>query len=146
MKKEFRNNSWCFLEPRLIESEAFLNLSGKAAMLTVIRFHQKAYRKNTSKKKKGFKDLVITNQGQIIFTYGEARELGMKSSETFYRVLKELIEDKGFIDIESRGDYIDNEPTRYRISDRWREYGTKSYKAAKMQRVLPKGLGFQKQK
>ncbi len=115
-------------------------------MLTVIRFHQKAYRKNASKKKKGFKGLVITNQGQIIFTYGEARELGMESTETFHRVLKELVEDKGFIDIESRGDYIDNEPTRFRISDRWREYGTKNYKAAKMPRVLPKGLGFQKQK
>ncbi len=133
------------LDPRLIESKAFLEISGKAALVALIRFHQKAFRKKKSKKKRSFQNLAITNQGQIIFTYGEARELGMKSTETFYRVLKELIEDKGFIDMEYRGNYYNNESSRYSISDRWREYGTRNYKAAKIPRVLPKGLGFQKQ-
>jgi hypothetical protein len=32
------------LEPDLIESDAFRDLSGKAAILVLIRFHQKAHR------------------------------------------------------------------------------------------------------
>ncbi len=62
------------LEPSLIESEAFLNLSGKAALICLIRFHQKAYKKRASRKKKGMKDLVITNNGEIVFTYAGGPE------------------------------------------------------------------------
>lgn len=144
MARKFRNNSWCILDPRIIESKAFLELSGKAAMLSLIRFHQKAYRKR-KKGKRGFQHLIISNQGEIVFTYGEAKELGMKSTRTFHKILKELIEEKGFIDIEKRGNYYNNEPTLYRISDRWRKYGTRQYEKAKIPRVLPKGLGFKKQ-
>ena len=47
--------------------------------------------------------MKITNNGEIIFTYAEAMELGMKSSSTFNTVLRELVEDKGFIDIAEQG-------------------------------------------
>lgn len=134
------------LEPFLIESKAFMDLSGKAALVALIRFHQKAYRKRTSRKKKGLKDLVITNNGEIIFTYGEAKELGIKSSQTFYRVIKELVEDKGFINMTYRGNYYNNEPNKFGISERWKHYGTDRYEKVEIPRILPKGIGFKKQK
>ena len=133
------------LEPSLIESEAFRDLSGKAAIVTLIRFHQKAYKKRKDGKKRGLKNLVVTNNGEIIFTYGEAKELGIRSTQTFQRVLKELIEDKGFIDIAYRGNYYENEPSKYSISGRWKRYGTSQYKKVKIPRILPKGIGFKKQ-
>jgi hypothetical protein len=145
-KRKFRNKSFCMLEPALIESQAFEDLSGKAAMLVLIRFHQKAYKKRKDGKKRGLKELVITNQGEIIFTYGEARELGIKSTQTFHRVLKELIEDKGFIDLEYRGGYYHNDPSKFSISGRWKRYGTSQYERVKVPRILPKGIGFKKQK
>ena len=134
------------LEPSLIESEAFRDLSGKAAIVTLIRFHQKAYKKRIDGKKRGLKNLVVTNNGEIIFTYGEAKELGIKSTQTFHKVLKELAEDKGFIDIAYRGNYYENEPSKYSISGRWKRYGSSQYEKVKVPRILPKGIGFKKQK
>ncbi len=145
MKKKFHNRSNCWLTSDLIESEAFLSLSGKAAMLCLIRFHQKAYKKNYQRKRGGGKDPIITNQGEIIFTYSEAQELGIKSSRTFYRVIRELAEDKGFIDVSEPGNWYLKQPTKFSISYRWRHYGTDDYKPAKMERILPAGLGFKKQ-
>jgi hypothetical protein len=144
-KRKFKNKSICLIDPAIIESDAFYDLSGKAAVVALIRFYQKVYRKKKDKRKNSFKNLIMTNNKQLIFTYGEAKELGIKSSRTFYRVIKELVEEKGFIDIEHRGNYHNNEPTLYAISERWRNYGTKNYKAVKIPRILPKGLGFQKQ-
>ena len=132
------------LEPALIESDAFLNLSGKAAIVCLIRFHQKAYRKNT-RGKKGLKNLTITNNGEIIFTEAEAKELGIKSSETFQRVLREFIEDKGFIDISESGNWYLKKPTKFAISERWKRYGTPEYEKQEKPRLLPKGIGFKKQ-
>ena len=144
-KRQFRNRSFCMLEPALIESEAFLTLSGKAAMLCLIRFHQKAHRKRLSGKKRGsYKDLVITNNGDIVFTYSEAKELGIKSSQTFHRVKKELIEEKGFIDIADAGNWYDKKPAKFSICERWRKYGTNEYRKAKIPRILSDGLGFKK--
>jgi hypothetical protein len=128
------------LEPDLIESKAIRGLSGKA-LLTLIRFHQKAHRKRTGKRQKGMKDMIITNNGEIIFTYAEAEELGI-SKATFFRVLRELIENRGFIDVAKRGHY-QGEPTKFAISDRWKRFGTDQYKRVKFERVLPRGMGFQ---
>jgi hypothetical protein len=144
--KKFRNKSHCWLPPDLIESEAFLKLSGKAAMLCVIRFHQKAFKKNIRRKRGGSKEPIITNNGEIIFTYGEAKELGIRSSRTFYRVIRELVEDKGFIDIAEYGSWYGKQPNKFSISYRWREYGTDEYKKKEVPRILPKGIGFKKQK
>jgi hypothetical protein len=105
-------------DPVIIESDAFLNLSGKAAMRCLIRFHQKAHRKNISTRKRGLKHLIITNNGEIIFTYGEARELGIKSPDTFKKVIRELVEDKGFIDVAESGHWYEKKPTKYSISQR----------------------------
>lgn len=140
-KRKFRNESFCLLESRLIESEAFLNLSGKAAILVLIRFHQKAHRRR-AKGRKGIKNMVITNNGQIIFTYSEAQELGI-SRKTFHRVLRELVEDRGFINIREPGNWFLRQPTKFAISERWKRYGTAEYESVKIERALPSGLGFQ---
>jgi hypothetical protein len=144
--EKFRNKSSCWLTPDLIESEAFLNLSGKAAMLCVIRFHQKAFKKKIKPKRGGSKETIITNNGEIIFTYAEAKELGIRSSRTFYRVIRELVEDKGFVDIEEHGGWYGKQPNKFSISYRWRKYGTGEYKKMEVPRILPSGIGFKKTK
>ena len=144
--RKFKNRSSCWLTPDLIESDAFRDISGKWALVILIRFHQKAYRKRTDKKKRGSKGVVITNNGKIIFTYGEAKELGIKSDATFWRAVKELAEEKGFIDIAEPGNWYQKEPTKYSISQRWKRYGTTQYETVKIPRQLPAGKGFQKTK
>ena len=142
MTKKFRNRSFCMLEPDLIESEAFLSLSSVAAMKVLIRFHQKAHRKRTKGKSKNLGKMVITNNGDIVFTYAEALELGIPKA-TFVRALKELVETKGFIDIAEPGNWFLKQPTKFAISQRWKRYGTPDYETVKMPRMLPKGKGWQ---
>jgi hypothetical protein len=143
--RKFRNRSFCMLEADLIESEAFLSLSGKAAMLVLIRFYQKAHRENRQSRKKGRAwARSIKNNGEIIFPYSEARELGIKSSRTFHKVIRELVEDKGFIDVAEAGNWYLKQATRFAISWRWERFGTPDYRTVKMPRILPEGLGFQK--
>lgn len=137
MERKFKNRSFCMLSADLIESEAFLGLSGRAAMLCLVRFHQKVYRRKV-KKNKRLKSMKIMNNGEIIFTYGEAVELRI-AKRTFHRVLRELIEQKGFIDLSTPGGYYGNEPNKYAISERWRLYGTAEFQAVKMPRMLPEG-------
>ena len=144
-KRKFRNKSNCWLTYDLIESDAFLNLSGKAAMFCLIRFHQKAYKKNVTPKRGGSKKQLVTNNGEIIFTYAEAKELGIQSSQTFYRAIRELVENKGFIDVSEPGNWYLKQPTKFSISYRWQNYGTNEYKQKKIKRILPAGLGFKKQ-
>ena len=126
--KKFRNRSSCWLTPDLIESEAFLSLSGKAAMLCLIRFHQKAFKKNLKHKKRNA--YVVTNNGQIVFTFAEAKELGIKSSQTLWKSIQELV-DKGFIDIAEVGNWYLKQSNKYAISNRWKHYGTSAFKKPK---------------
>jgi hypothetical protein len=143
--RKFRNKSSCWLTPDLIESDAFLQLSGKAAMLCVIRFHQKTFKKKIKRKRGGSKETIITNNGEIIFTYAEAKELGIRSSRTFNRVIRELVEDKGFIDLAEYGSWYGKQPNKFSISYRWRKYGTDEYEKIEIPRILPSGIGFQKE-
>ena len=139
-KEKYRCKSHCWLPPDLIESEPFLNLSGKIAMFCLIRFHQKAFKKKLKHQKRNA--FVVTNNGEITFPYGEAKRFGIPST-LFRRVIRELVEDKGFIDISDYGNWYKKEPTKYSISERWKNYGTDEYKAAEIERRLPKGKGFQ---
>jgi hypothetical protein len=131
------------LEADLIESPALQDLSGKAALLVLIRFHQKAHRKSPGKKKRPLQKYVITNNGEIVFSYREARELGIRSTETFYRVCRELTE-KGFIDLAEYPNWYEKKPAKWAISDRWRLYGTEDFKPATIGRILPREVGFQR--
>jgi hypothetical protein len=142
-KRKFRNRSFAMLEPDLIESNALQDLSGKAAMLVLIRFHQKARRKNPNRKKQGIHKMIITNNGEIVFTYAEARESGIKSSRTFWKVCRELVE-KGFIDLAEYPNWLEKEPAKWAISTRWKWYGTERFEPATIERILPPGVGFQK--
>jgi hypothetical protein len=120
-----------------------MDLSGKAAMHVLIRFHQKAYRRKTKRSKQAIQKYEITNNGEIVFTYAEVRELGIKSSKTFWKVCRELVE-KGFIDLAEHPIWLEKKPAKWAISNRWKWYGTKRFESATIERILPPGVGFQK--
>jgi hypothetical protein len=144
-KRKFHVGSYCMLSCHVIESDAFRELSGGAAYRILIRFYQKIHRHRP--KRKPIKDpdkLKMTNDGEITLTYAEAGEFGL-SEKTYNRVLHELVEDKGFIDIAECGNWYHRQPTRFAVSDRWKHYGTPQYKRVKMPRGLPRGLGFKRQ-
>lgn len=140
----FYNKSYAILPPELLASKAFLTITSAKTLIVLIRFYQKIYRKKKAKKKKGLKEMVMENNGQIIFTYGEAVTLGI-SAATFWKAIKELLA-RGFIDIAEAGRWYEKEPTRFSISRRFLNYGKPDFQAVKWERNLPGGLGFQKKK
>jgi DNA-binding PadR family transcriptional regulator len=103
----------------------------------LIRFYQKRTWAAIPRGRNRKKEIVFDNTG-LSFTYTEAEALGIGES-TFYRAIKRLVE-LGFIDIEYQGGGLGRDYSRYALSERWRDYGTPSFKEVKKRRVLQPGL------
>ncbi len=150
MKQNYRLRSWLIIAPEMVESAAFRSLSGKGAILVLLRFLQKAHRKRVEKKSRGsFRNWKPI--GEVILSYSEAREaLGIKSSSTYHAILHELVEERGFLDVVNKPDHRSawyaKQPTLFTLSDRWRFYATDSFKRVTIPRVLPKGMDVQSRK
>jgi hypothetical protein len=139
-KYSLKRKAW--IEPEMMESEVYRSLSGKA-MWVVQRFHQKM---NWEKKKmpgSGTK-LNFYEKGGLVFTYDEAFHFGISRSR-FHTIIKKLVE-KGFIEVEHQGGGRGRDYSRYRLSDRWRKWGTPEFEEVTKKRVLQAGLDVQSRK
>jgi len=82
------------------------------------------------KKAKRSEEWVIKNNGEIVYPYSEAEHKGIGRRE-FRNAIDELIE-KGFIDIVHQGSGgRSGDMTKYFLSDRWKGYGTPSFRPAR---------------
>ena len=126
-----------FIEKDVLRSKAFKQLPGTAIQV-LMWFYLKRRLKNIGRR--GKEKWIITNNGEIIFSYAEAEKKYELTRSRFSRALDELI-DKGFIDIAHHGGGMMGDCTLYSISDRCRDYGTEQFIHA----FRPKdtrGLGF----
>ena len=120
------------LELRLVKSAVWLSLSGTAKAVYLL-FRTKC-RMGRPPGKRGKRDWIILNNGELVFTYREAwTKYGITASR-FRRALDELIE-KGFINVQATGMGVHKVTTFYGVSERWRDYGTPAFRKAKR----PKG-------
>ncbi len=85
----------------------------------------------------------ITNNGEIEFTYIEAKEKYGISYGAFRNAIDELRE-KGFVDIAESGAGLYKSANKYSISDRWKWYGTPQYEKPKPRPKGPMNKGFKK--
>ena len=129
------------IEKDLLKSEAYKSLS-KSAILIYNDFLMK---RQLSKQngKIGKNRWVITNNGEIEFTYSEAEKKGYPRS-TFMRCITELVK-KGFIDIQHSGSGgVKGDKSLYGISTRWQKWGTKDFIKKTRQKDQRSGRGFSK--
>jgi hypothetical protein len=136
-KNKFRIKRDIFVTWEISESEAFCTLSG-TAIRVLLRFLQK--RTWSKMKHKGKKTIIYNNSG-LSFTYTEAKALGISTS-AFYRTLTKLIS-VGFIDIEHQGGPYGRDYSRYKISERWQDYGTDKFVNVEKARIVPIGWDIQ---
>ena len=115
------------LEWDLITSDVFHAL-GRAAIRVLLIFMSKRRMKQDSTRQRRW---VITNNGEIEFTYVEAHGKWGIPRSTFQRALNELVE-KGLIDIRVRGAGTHGSPNLYAISERWRKWGTDRFETARL--------------
>lgn len=129
------------LEQRLLKSKAYRSLRTPTAYFVLGIFWTK--RQIGKVGRKGKEQTVILNNGEITFTYKEAKEKYCISSGAFRDAIDEL-RDKGFIDIAATGMGVHKVTTFFSISDRWKLCGTPEYEPAKPRPKKPINRGFQK--
>jgi len=129
------------LEQRLVKSRVWLSLSGAATQVYLL-FRTKC---QIAKRygARGRHDRIISNNGEIEFTYLEAEKKYGISKDRFARALDQLI-DRGLIDVKSSGMGVHKVKTWYAISERWIDYGTAAFCEAKRPGPSISNQGFRK--
>jgi len=118
--KEKRKGGKTLFDNTLIDSEA-LKALWPPAVKVLLWFQQKLVRRKDNRDKK-WRVIDIP----LSFTYQEANWRGL-SRQRFRKCLKEL-HAKGFIDVDHPGSNLRGDYTTFKISDRWRDFGTSAFK------------------
>ena len=134
------NSNVMMIYKRMHRSPAFHKLT-KMAVTVLLEFFKRRKMVETSNRGKN-KKWIISNNGEIIFTYDEAyKKFGMARS-TFRSCLDQLVE-VGFINIAHAGGGLMKDCSNYEISDRWEKYGKEKF-INKSRQKDTRGLGFTK--
>lgn len=117
----------------LLHSKAYQGLKYGPAIKVLNWFYEKI-RFEVNKKKRGKDRYQILNDGKIDFTYREAIFRGL-TAQKFSKALRELHE-IGFIDVKKPGSALKGDWTAFKLSDRWREFGTPNFKYVEFPRSI----------
>lgn len=116
-----------FISRAVIKSPSFLSLRIAAACQVYLIFLTKCqWEKAQIKPGSRDKAWLLVNNGQIQFSYKEAREHYGISATRFTRAIDELVR-VGLIDIAHSGFGLHKDVTLYAISERWQKYGTDEF-------------------
>lgn len=146
-QQRFRQRKWdkMFVSRAMITSRAFLALKTAGSHVVLMGFLSKCrWERVQTRPGSRDKEWVIANNGEIQFTYREAKEKYRLSAGKFTRAIDDLLE-KGFIDISRLGFGLHRDATLYAISDRWRKYGTDEFVTVKRPK-RQQHLGFTKKR
>ena len=141
MSKNINRSKNVVLEQRLLKSKAYRSLRTPTAYFVLGMFWTK--RQMVKVGRRGREQWSIENNGEIVFTYKEAKTRHGISCGAFRSAIDEL-RNKGFIDIAATGRGVYKVTTLYSISERWRLYATPEYEKPKPRRKGPVNRGFQK--
>jgi hypothetical protein len=130
-----------FIERHLLKCAAWFSLGGAAPQVYML-FRTKC-QMGRLPGKPGKRDWMILNNGEITFSYREAKRNYGITAPRFRRAIDELVE-KGFIDVEASGMGVQKVATQYRVSDRWRDYGTPSFREAERPKPSIANPGFKR--
>lgn len=117
------------LDGLMVESPVWLSLSGTAIKVYHLFRRKCRFAKRSRRQGKRSEGLMerILNNGEIEFTYKEIEQQRRITAGRFTRAIDQLIE-KGFLDVAEQGGGVHKLKTLYGISERWRDYGTTSFK------------------
>jgi len=134
--ENYRIKNKILIDPEIYYAAISMNLTASEWKI-LLRCLQK--RKWEKTKVNGKKRIVYTNDG-FIFPYDEGRALGVKNT-SFYKAIRRLIVDFGFLDLLHQGGWFQKHEkvkdySIYKLSDRWKSYGTPDFVKGDKQRVL----------
>jgi len=123
MKRTLTKSRGVFLEKDIITSEAFWALDGTALKVYMV-FLMKRVIVKVNVRRRFTKLWVVKNNGEITYTFIEAKKNHGIPKSTFLRARDKLIE-VGFIEIAEAGGT--HHTTKYSISENWRKYPAESF-------------------
>ncbi len=133
-KKPKHQSSVICIERKLLKSEAWWALTGAAPQVMTGFLVRRQF--NEVRSPGGRRSSwVIINNGQIEFTYAEAKGKYGVTNPRFTRAIDQLVE-VGFIDIAKQGGGMLKNKTLYAISDRWEKFGTEEFKHVERQKDM----------
>ena len=122
-----------FVDREILESPAWRKMPGTAGKvyLWFLMRRQVEKTKDPHARQARFR---TANDGEIVFTYREAKKRFGLSSPRFHRALADTVR-YGFLDMAHHGTGLKGDATKWGFSDRWRAYGKPDFKVVE----LPKG-------
>ena len=139
--------SGVFLKKAVLRSKAFKELTKTEIQIYLEFLLKRKFGERHGKPGKGPRD-IITNNGQITFTYAEARKKLNIANQTFQRGLDKLI-GVGFMDItrQGKGGIFENgkitgEATLFAVSERWIDFKTDLFIKKERTKDNRKGRGW----
>lgn len=132
-EQRFRDKKWgrMFVSRNVITSQAFLSLRTATACQVFLIFLNKCrWEKAQTRPMRREKEWIMTNNGEIQFTYTEAEEKWGIKAGRFTRAIDDLLR-VGLIDITKSGFGLHKDVTLYAISDRWEKFGTDEFMVMK---------------
>ena len=125
-----------FIDRRMHRSPAFRKMT-KSSIFILLEFYSR--RQVAKIPRRGWQ---IRNNGEIVFTYDEAKSKFRIARSTFRSSIDQLVE-LGFIDIAHHGGGMMKDCSKYGISERWRDYGKEEF-ISKSRKKDNRKLGFRK--
>jgi hypothetical protein len=122
-KSPYSKNEVVVIDQDLVKSPAWMSLRGSATQVYLIFLCKRRMEKLGRKSPKP----ICTNNGDIVFTYQEAKEKYGISKDSFTRGIDALI-DRGLLDIAREGGILKT-ASKYSLAERWRKYGNSDFEA-----------------
>jgi ribosomal protein S14 len=143
-EQKYKRCRWkdMYISREVILSEAFKQLSATAIRVYLIFLTKRIMKpfQGSKQKRSGKGKYYCENDGQIQFTYREAKERYGISRSAFRSAIDQLIA-VGLIDITQRGSGLHRDVTLYGLSERWILYGTPEFVVKKrLKRKLAYGF------
>ena len=123
MKRTLPRSMGIYLKKDIITSEAFWALDGTAIKVYMV-FLMKRVMVKVNVRRRFTKTYRVENNGEITYTFIEAKKNHGIPKSTFLRARDKLIE-VGFIEIAEAGGT--HHTTKYSISENWKKYPAESF-------------------
>ena len=119
-----RNGLWVQGQNTLIDGAALRSIRHADTIRVLLIFMSKAPLPPTRRRKRDQRRALAASH-DLFFSYAEAVYRGI-TRKSFARAIRELVA-TGFIDILHRGTGMRGDPSKYRLSERWRKFGDEDF-------------------
>ena len=125
MKRKLPKTRGIFIEREILESDAYWDLTGAAIQVYMVFLMKRVLSDKSFGKDKA---RIVANNGEITYTFVEARKNHKIPKSTFLRARDQLIR-AGLIEIVEDGGC--HHTTKYSISNNWRNYPEQTFERSK---------------